>query len=285
LGESSAIKKAYPDLRKGLSNGKFAAEQGVQKSVIFLEAPWNQVNAGLWCFALNSVLQEMTMGHRLLAVSAFAGMTFSVSASWADIFDIGSSFSVSGTNAPNDFSQTVTLSPGTTTIDSGALTLTQSIVNKPSGEWLVLTYQTTSGLIYAGTGDDWDITASGIELSKLSNGIGFYLDWGADGVLANPTSGFGGIPLLGTNPITGSGTVFGGLLNGAANNIREWPSGTGANVSPFGFLADSGVSLTGLNEFQDAIEVAPAAIPEPGTLALFASGLAGLRLLRRRRAG
>ncbi len=225
----------------------------------------------------------MVSGRCIVTVAAFAAMMLSGSAAWADIFDIGSTFTIGGTNAPNTFGQTVTLSPGTTTIDGGALTLTQQIVDQSSGEWLILTVQATGSDIYSSTDADWSIFASGIDLTELSNGIAFYLDWGTNGVLANPTTGFGSIPLLGTNPITGSGNVFGGLLNGSADGITQWPTPTGALLDPFGIINDSGIAPPGLNEFQDAIEVAAAPVPEPSSLVMLAVGIAGFAALRRRR--
>jgi hypothetical protein len=61
----------------------------------------------------------------------------------ADLFNIGSSFTVSGTDVTDStttFSQSVALQNGATAIDGGALNLTISIVPDGSSEWLVFTY-------------------------------------------------------------------------------------------------------------------------------------------------
>lgn len=124
------------------------------------------------------------------------------------VWNVGGSVSVDGTNAPNNFSQTTTLTLGTTTIDSGALNLTSSIVDEPGGaEWLVLDYSTVSGApIVGNVNSSWQLQA--LEpLSNPANSLGYYFDWSSNGTLLTPTQSFGG-GTPGTNPITGSGTVF-----------------------------------------------------------------------------
>jgi hypothetical protein len=124
------------------------------------------------------------------------------------VWNIGGSMNVNGTNAPNNFSETDTLTLGTTAIDGGTLNLTTSIVNESGGaEWLILHYATANGgPIVTNTNASWQLQAL-VPLSAPANSLGFYFDWSTNGTLLTPTASFGsGSP--GPNPVTGTGTVF-----------------------------------------------------------------------------
>ena len=162
---------------------------------------------------------------RSLAVmpTGFVAMAVGPARAADPVFDIGSSFIISGTNAPNDFADAVTLSPGSTFIDGGALVLTQNIVNASNGEWLVLDVQTSNGSDIAGDQTaNWGIAQSGIQLATPSDWTERYFDLGAGGALANPVANLSnqtsGTPVfVAPNPITGAGTVFLGTQTLASN--------------------------------------------------------------------
>jgi hypothetical protein len=195
------------------------------------------------------------------------------------IFKIGSSFTLVGTNFPNDFTQTVILNPGTTLIDDGMLSLAQSIVDKNGGEWLVFDFQTTDGADVAGNQNaHWEIDENNIRLVKRSNWTETYFDWGTDGVLANPTTNPFPEPglRLGTNPITGSGTVWLHTINISDTIFLD----DNIHLTPFSALGESGIDPTEVNQFQNGLFVSP--IPEPSGLAVLIAALAGLGVFVRR---
>lgn len=183
------------------------------------------------------------------------------------VWNVGGSVSVDGTNAPNNFSQTTTLTLGTTTIDSGALNLTSSIVDEPGGaEWLVLDYSTVSGApIVGNVNSSWQLQA--LEpLSNPANSLGYYFDWSSNGTLLTPTQSFGG-GTPGTNPITGSGTVFVNntfcpytscsYINTSNNTVNFFASTSDYATAP----GNNGSAFETANDFEIGVEMQP--VPAP----------------------
>src|SRR5271155_4843501 len=124
-------------------------------------------------------------GGKLLGLIAFVAIAVSIPARADPIFNIGSSFTVVGTNSPNNFTETVTLNPGMSLIDNGALIFTQAIVDKPNGEWLVMDFQTSNGNDIAGIqNSDWELQQNTIKLVTRSDWTERYTIFGTDGVLA-----------------------------------------------------------------------------------------------------
>src|ERR1700756_1914174 len=82
----------------------------------------------------------------------------------ADLFVSGSIFTDSGTSSPTSFSQSVTLAPGTYSLDGGALSLDLSIVPAGAGdEWLVFNYTTVGGVPLSCDGCDWSLYQTGLQ--------------------------------------------------------------------------------------------------------------------------
>jgi hypothetical protein len=203
----------------------------------------------------------------------------------SELFNLGSTFNVSGTNAPNTYTASPTLNSGSTTIDSGALTVTQSFVNVPGGEWFVFDLRTTSGGSIGTLGTNWTVNVGGVQANQLVTALQAYSTFGVSGVLSSPAACITANPCtIETNPITGSGSVY------RANNFSGTGMAGGFNTSilPFDALQTSGAfpSATALNEYQFGFEVR-AATPLPAALPLFATGIGGLGLFgwrRKRRA-
>jgi hypothetical protein len=206
------------------------------------------------------------------------------------IWNVGASMNVNGTNAPNSFTQNIPLTIGPVLIDLGVLSLTTSIVNVPGGaEWLIFHFATTNTApIVGNTNGSWQLQALP-QLSAPANGLGFYFDWSSNGTLLTPTSSFGGAS-PGTNPVTGSGTVFVnstfcpfltcGYINTANNTVNFFAFTSDYALAP----GNNGSTFLTANDFEIGIEmqlVNP--VPLPTALPLFATGLGAMGLLGWRR--
>jgi hypothetical protein len=241
------------------------------------------------------MLKTITFGRLAVAfIGALAVAAIAQPARSDPVWNIGGSMTVNGTNAPNNFSNTVPLTLGPTPIDGGTLILTTSIIPESGGaEWLILHYATTSGgPIVGNVNGAWELQAFA-PLSAPANSLGYYFDWSSNGTLLTPTQTFGG-GSLGPNPVTGSGTVFAnntfcpysncGYIDTSNNTVNFFASTSDYAATP----GNNGSAFDTANDFEIGIEmqpVSPVSAPEPGTLAIFGSALAGLgliALLRRR---
>ena len=107
--------------------------------------------------------------------SAAALVAGSARADSDPLFVLGSSFQVQATNSPDSFTETVTLAPGTTLLDNGALRLTISIVpDTGSSEWLVFSYSTTGGGAFSQPNSNWSLNQIGLDAAVAVNFIGAY---------------------------------------------------------------------------------------------------------------
>jgi hypothetical protein len=111
----------------------------------------------------------------LLAAALAIGIA---SPAHAEFLDLGSTFQLAGTNAPNNFSETDTLAVGTTAVDGGFLFLTLSTsAAAGGGEWIVFTLQTISGVPIAGDlATDWAMSVDNVPIVTPAVLTGFYLD-------------------------------------------------------------------------------------------------------------
>lgn len=212
----------------------------------------------------------------------------------ADLFNIGSTFTVSGTDVTDSttsFSQSVTLQNGTTAVDNGALNLTISIVPDGSSEWLVFDYQTaTAGTqLVSNTADNWTMNQTGLDAAVPTDFDGAYAAFlDSSGNAITPTSSVFGGYVVGANPVPGgTGT---GLVNVGFDDDN--PPGPyfelGAFIDPFDQIDGRGVPSASVEGWYQALRFSPQAVttPEPGSLSLLvtglAAGIAGVALRRRR---
>jgi hypothetical protein len=232
----------------------------------------------------------------LVATVAMAS-SLMMSSAWAGpLFVPGGTFTVVGGNTPDSFSQTVTLAPGTTALDNGALNLTISIVpvgDAAQDEWVVFKYQTTNGSQLSQPGQNWSLSQNGLPAAVPGNFVGDFtqfLDF--TGASFNQTNHIFNQPLI-ANPVPG-GTGNG---EGTLGFASQFPTGPvfdlGAFADPFSIVtdADAGVVI-GKNPvfgFVQALEFAPqtpvSAVPEPASMAVLGVGLLGMMAARRRRRG
>ncbi|HVP85437.1 MAG TPA: PEP-CTERM sorting domain-containing protein [Rhizomicrobium sp.] len=211
----------------------------------------------------------------------------------AEVFTIGDSFTVSGGNSPDSFSQSVPFQTGTVSLDGGALNLTISIVplgDAAQNEWVVFQYQTANGDPLSLSNLSWHLDQIGLPAAVPVNFVGDFTQFtDANGTPFDQTISIFGQGLMG-NPVPGGAGNGEGTLGYAA----PFPAGPlpdlGAFANPFGFVTNA-LGTTDVYGFTQALEFAPqtpitppSGAPEPLTFSLFAAGLAGLGVARRRKA-
>jgi hypothetical protein len=196
------------------------------------------------------------------------------------LFVPGSTFQVDASNSPGSFDRTVSLAPGTTLLDRGALSLTLSIV--PSGrgsEWLVFDFNTTGGGPLSAPGDDWSVSQVGLDAAQPVYFNQGYYQFDQNGVALAPTSSIFSCCGVKNNPVPGqTGT---GLGN---DHVLAVPYPAGplpsyfASITPFSYLGTTGINYRDVNGYETALQFSPqtAVVPEPPTWVMMLLGFAGL---------
>jgi PEP-CTERM motif-containing protein len=202
------------------------------------------------------------------------------------LFVSGSTFQVQTTNSPGSFNDTVTLTPGTYSIEGGAVNLNLSIVPASAGaEWLVFNYSTVSGGPFGVQGQNWSLNQVGLNAAQPLNFIAAYSQFNNNGTALVPTSSiFPGYSVV-TNPVPGeTGTGLGN--SGFVGAIPTGPIGAlGAFIDPWNDLNNSGINSSQVNGYEQALEFVPqvAAVPEPSTWAMMILGFCGIGFMTYRR--
>ncbi len=205
----------------------------------------------------------------------------------AEVFVIGSTFTVNGTTSGGSYSDTVTLQNGSTTVDGGALALTISIVPDGVNEWVEFSFMTTTEIpspVMSNTADDWESDQNGLDMAVAGSFIGYYqafLD--GSGNTITPSSGiYGGASVM-SNPIPG-GSGMGVGLQGF-----DGPFGPGplydlySDIDPFNLLDSDGVPSANVDGFVQAWEFTAAPVPEPSSMVLLSTVLLGIAFVARKR--
>jgi PEP-CTERM motif len=204
----------------------------------------------------------------------------------AELFVTGSTFTVTGTSAPDSFSSTATLTSGTTSsLDNGALNLLVSLVPAAGGaEWAVFQYSTTSGGALGNANLNWALDEVGLQLAQPAILQEGFVQFTQNGTALTPTSGiFPGFSVV-SNPVPG-GTGMGVLGTG----VTLFPAGPlpslGSFLSPFGQLSGAGINPANVNDYEEALLFAPqaASAPEPSTWAMMILGFAAIGFMAYRR--
>jgi hypothetical protein len=239
--------------------------------------------------ALPALLRARTRGQGLAAcgVALAAALASNTAAAASDpLFVLGSTFQVEASNSPDSFTSNVTLTPGTTLLDGGALSLTISIVpDTGASEWLVFNYATTGGGALSQPGSYWSVNQVGIDAAVGVNFTAAFGEFENNGTALTPsTSIFGGYSVE-SNPVPGlSGTGLGVGGFSAPFAAGALPS-LGAYISPWSYLDDTGIDSTQVNGYMQALQFSATtpAVPEPAPWALLVAGVGALRWVRGRR--
>jgi hypothetical protein len=194
------------------------------------------------------------------------------------IFVPGSSFTVTGTNAPGSFTDTAYIKAGTQSLDDGALDLTVSVVAASRGaEWIVFDFSVPSGTL-SQPSENFDLSITGVQLARAATNTQTYVEFaGSSGVLAPTYSPLFKIPVE-NDPVpgkTGSGVDLPGTGSDPAGPVSMNPM----ILTPF-----SGTELFGINpaDVTGIEEAALFTVPEPLPLGVLSAGLLALALTRRR---
>lgn len=216
-----------------------------------------------------------------LTAAAFAASAGQALAA-TNLFTPGATFQVQASSSPDTFDDTVNLTPGTTLLDGGAVSLTISIVSGGgSNEWLVFDYNTTGGGPLSGPGDYWDVYETGLQAAEPVDFIAAYLEFLDNGVVQTPTTcAVFGCPAA--NPVPG------GTGTGWANGGYSYPLGTtlpalGTYIDPWDYLDDTGINSGDVNGYEEALEFTPTGAPEPETWALMILGAGAVGAVLRQR--
>lgn len=214
------------------------------------------------------------------ALTAALGAPAVPSARAAAVFVLGSNYSVAGTNFPGNFGpETVTLDQTTKPIDSGALTVSETITPvNASTAFILFNFATPGGGSLAGNANaNWAFTIGNIPIhgaGLLSTPFVYFTANGAPYSPLTAASGFGVI----TNPITGTGQVldFVGFTPGVVTGSFTLD----VFSNPYAFLNSVGVNTSTANDVHFGAEIS--LIPEPASVLLAGLGLLGLATVRRR---
>jgi hypothetical protein len=197
---------------------------------------------------------------------------------------VGGSLSVGVDDSPlgTSFTQNVTLMPGTTTLDNGELTLTQTIVQAaPGSQWLILDFEATDGRLLAGNPNiNWDMGGSG-QLSAPATNTSIFAYWSVDGIATAPIHPFGSFTSIEPNPINPAlGPVFYADRDTAPSELI----GGSAHADPYNVISQGGMNRSAVDGFVvGLLEVDVASVPEPSSGWLLMVGGTGALVFAMRR--
>jgi hypothetical protein len=180
-----------------------------------------------------------------------------------------------------DFSQTLPVGAGTTSLDQGEMTVSQMLVSTgPGTQWLVLDFEATNGLPLAGNpGGFWSMGAD-LPLSSPGGFTGVFGYWSVNGA---PSSPINPIPVSGfvsnveTDPLNPSispvyGEEFGGAIVSGTTSLALTDL---VYFDPYSYyIGLGGMNPSAINGFVIGMQVTDASVPEPSSLALALAGLA-----------
>jgi hypothetical protein len=173
------------------------------------------------------IKKEFNVKLKLAFLAALLAASAAQAARADALFDTNSTFQVVGGNSPDSFSNTVALTPGTTSLGSGALSLTLTIVPASGGaEWLVFNYSTTAGGAISQPNQNWSLSQNGLVALQPLNFIASYAQFNNNGTAIAPSYSVFGQTLM-NNPVPG----FTGFGQGA-NGFKSPDCHSACNIDP-----------------------------------------------------
>jgi hypothetical protein len=233
----------------------------------------------------SGVMKRLTVAFGLCG--SFAALSMLGPAAQAGIIPIGSSYTFTGTNAPDNFTATTTFGPTPVVVDNGALTIWEDqVATGSTGEWDVFYMTTTSGGPLASDIDaDWAITIDYV-LSAPAYFDSVASQWTVDGTPVSPlTNGIGSICCA-----TPSNPILPGWAYYATGFQDALPAGTQTNwqevyVDPYSYVSAGGIDPSTANGYTWALHftLQSPSVPEPASVWLLGAGLLALGLFRRKK--
>jgi hypothetical protein len=137
----------------------------------------------------------------------------------------------------------------------------QTIAETGGQEWLVYRFTSLSPSIAGDINADWELQIQGLAATQPVSVNHFFLGWGQNGQLYNPTSDTGINLPIETNPITGVGQVFGEPIIGLVESVLDG-SGT---ANTFAALIENNYTQnpSSTNFFEVAELIGPVSVPAP----------------------
>jgi hypothetical protein len=220
----------------------------------------------------------------LLLSTIIAALPF---AARAELFVLGSSFTVTGTNAPDSFTSSASLIPGPQSLDGGNLLLTVSTVaTAGGGEWILFDYNTPNAQPIGHAALNWALSEVGVQTAVATNFDQSFASFDINGANEHPTSSvFPGFSVV-ANPVPG-GTGFGLGATGFSAPFPAGPlSSLGSFINPWGQLDATGINSTTTSSYEEALHFSPQVVvstPEPYSIALLGFGVLGLGFVTAKR--